>query len=146
MRHLPYVHPTPYKHPTEPSKLSMPEPQITDRRERSPNILHRLAADPSCTFYFEVDSEEIEILGIRKGMLLVVDCSRRPEGGMLVLARHNEDWLVRQLISHGNRQYLSTGRENDEIIEVGGTAGPLICGVVTWACLPMTEQGEFNEL
>ena len=143
LTHTPYTDLEPIADPGEVSGFQSP---AANYREDRLNILQRLVTDPLNTFYFEANSDEMELFGIKQGTLLVVDRSKIPAGGMLVVARYKGDWLVRQLISHVSRQYLSTGRENDEIIEVGVTSGPLIWGVITWACLPMTEQGEFSEL
>ena len=97
-------------------------------------ILQRLATDLPNTWYFEVSSDDMELFGIKQGTLLVVDRSINPEGGMIVIARQNGEWLVRQLISHVKQKYLTTGKEEDPIVEIEETTGIIIWGVVIWSC------------
>lgn len=102
-------------------------------------ILQRLATDLPNTWYFEVSSDDMELFGIKQGTLLVADRSINPEGGMIVIARQNGEWLVRQLISHVKQKYLTTGKEEDPVVEIEETTGIVIWGVVTWSCSPQLE-------
>ena len=116
-----------------------------DGRAESLHILKRLITDPLNTWYFVVNTDEMDQFGIKKGMLLVVDRSEEPCGGMIVVARQKDKWLLRQLISHVDRQYLSTGKEQEPFLELSEAAGIVIWGVVTWTCLPMIDHAEFSE-
>lgn len=113
-----------------------PEAVYADSR---PRILQRLVIDPLNTWYFEVASDEMELFGIKQGALLVVDRSIKPAGGMIVVALNQGEWLVRQLITHVKRKYLTTGKEEDPVVEIEETSGIIIWGVVTWSCCPQVE-------
>lgn len=110
-------------------------PEAGYREDRSP-ILQRLVTDPLNTYYFEVASDEMELFGIKHGTVLVVDRSKNPEGGMIVIARQEGEWLVRQLITHIKKKYLTTGKEEDERVQIDSTNEIEIWGVVTWSCSP----------
>jgi DNA polymerase V len=107
------------------------------------HILQRLVTDPLNTYYFEAASDEMDLFGIKQGTLLVVDRSRNPSGGMIVIAWHNGEWLVRQLLTHVKRKYLTTGKEDDQTVEINETSGILIWGVVTWSCCPQMEVKKY---
>ena len=107
------------------------------------NILQRLITDPLNTFYFEAESDEMEQFGIKKGTLLVVDRSKKPIGGMIVIAWQDGEWLVRQLITHVKRRYLTTGKEEDPVMEIEEPDGIIIWGVVTWSCCPQLELKKY---
>ena len=110
-----------------------------DHRQDRLDILHRLVSDPPNTYYFKANSDEMEIFGIKKGSLLIVERSTPPTGGEIVIALNNGEWLVRQFINHVKRKYLTTGRENDKLLEVNKETEIIIWGVVTWCCCPQTE-------
>ena len=107
------------------------------------HILQRLITDPLNTYYFEAASDEMDLFGIKKGTLLVVDRSKDPSGGMVVIAWHNVEWLVRQLITHPKKKYLTTGKEEDPMVEIKENEGILIWGVVTWSCCPQMEVKKY---
>jgi DNA polymerase V len=130
----------------KPRHLSLVGSPSAGSCENSLNVLQGVVIDPLNTFYFKVDSDAMEQFGIRKGMLVVVDRSEQPIGGMIVVARQKGEWLLRQLISHVDRQYLSTGKEHGPFLEITKAAGIVIWGVVTWTCLPRTEKAEINRL
>ena len=89
-----------------------------DYKEDRLHILQRLVTDPLNPYYFEAASDEMELFGIKKGTLLVVDRSKNPSGGMVVIAWHKGEWLVRQLISHVKRKYLSTPKQETKPVEI----------------------------
>ena len=130
---------------TDPENVNGFKTPTSDPREDRLNILRGMIADPLNTYCFEANSDEMELFGIKKGTVLVVERSKIPAGGMIVIAWHKGEWLVRQLIAHLNRQYLSTGKEKGEIIEVAENTGAVIWGVVTWICLPMIDRAEISE-
>jgi DNA polymerase V len=76
-------------------------------------------ADPSprseATFLWSVDGHSMAEAGIWEGDLLVVDHSRTPRDGNVVVARSNGAFSLKRL-NHGT-----------------ATPEPEICGVITWA-------------
>jgi DNA polymerase V len=102
------------------------------------NIMNKLVKDPTNTFYFIADDDSMSFYSIRKGSLLVVDRSIIPSNGMRVIIFNEGKWLVRQLVKHGRKVTLTTGAENEELIDITEN-GALIWGVVTWSCCPQLE-------
>ena len=129
------------KSPEDQGHVAPSQVPIAGHRDERSRIFQRLVTDPLNTYYFKVASDEMELFGINQGTLLVVDRSVNPEGGMIVIARQNGEWLVRQLITHVKRKYLTTGKEEDAVVEIEGTTGIVIWGVVTWSCCPQLEFG-----
>ncbi|WP_051189751.1 S24 family peptidase [Daejeonella oryzae] len=127
----------------DPGQVSGFQSPAADYQEDRLHILERLVSDPLNTFYFEAASDEMEQFGIKTGTLLVVDRSKKPSGGMIVIAWHHGEWLVRQLITHVKKKYLTTGKEEDEFVEVNAETGILIWGVVTWSCCPQMEVKKY---
>ncbi|NEU07788.1 hypothetical protein GZH53_05645 [Flavihumibacter sp. R14] len=126
----------PFNSPGNENCLQLP---ATDHTEDGPGILQPLVNDPLSTYYFKANSDEMETFGIKKGNLLVVDRSMPATGGVIVIAWKNGEWLVRQLISHVKRRYLTTGKENDEPLEISPETKIIIWGVVTWCCCRQIE-------
>lgn len=62
---------------------------------------------------------------------------------MIGIAWHNGEWLVRQLITHVKKKYLTTGKKEDVQLEIKDTTGILIWGVVTWSCCPQMEVKKY---
>src|SRR5690606_6295880 len=115
----------------DPGKVSGFQSPADDYREDRLNIMERLIADPVNTYYFEADSDEMELFGIKKGTVLIIDRSLLPAGGRLVLVWNEGKWMVRQLITLQERWLLTTGRENEPPIPFNEKKGMLIWGMVT---------------
>ena len=128
-----------YLEPTEDPEYVSSLSSSSDNKEDILPTLQRLCPDPNNTYYFEATSDEMELFGIKKGNLLLVDRSKNPTGGMIVIAWHKGKWMLRQLITHLSKKYLSTGKEEDQMVEIHGITGPYIWGVVTWSCCPQME-------
>ena len=110
----------------DPGQVSGFQSPAADYQEDRLHIIQKLVSDPLNTFYFEAGSDEMDQFGIRTGTILIVDRSKKPTGGMIVIAWHHGEWLVRQLITHVKNKYLTTGKEEDEFIELTAEAGILI--------------------
>jgi DNA polymerase V len=121
----------------DPGHVSGFQSAAVDYSEDRLNIIHKLVNDPLSTFYFESDTDDMVLFGIKKGTLLVVDRSIKAGGGMLVIAWQDQTWMVRQLVNMGSKKCLITGQEFDQPIDV--TNGTLIWGVVTWTCTSQLE-------
>ncbi|HEY0899322.1 MAG TPA: S24 family peptidase [Sphingobacteriaceae bacterium] len=127
----------------DPGKASGFQSPADDYKQDRLNIIGRLIHDPTNTYYFEADSDAMHLFGIKKGTLLVVDRSVIPAGGMLVIAWQEGSWMVRQLITHLRKRFLTTGEEDDVPIEICGESGVMIWGVVTWSCCPQMEMKKY---
>jgi|GEM_PF-641534 len=124
----------------DPGKVSGFQSPADDYREDRLNICERLVADSVNTYYFESDSDEMELFGIKKGTVLIVDRSLLPQGGRLVIVWNEGKWMVRQLITLPDQWLFTTGRENEPPIRFNEKKGMLIWGVVTWSCSPQIEK------
>lgn len=101
------------------------------------HVIQRLVKDPTNTFYFEMENNEMMQVGIIRGALLVVDRSVKPRNGSIIVGYFEGEWLTRMLVSN---QYLSTGPMDRKPIKITED-GILIFGVVTWACNPLIGEG-----
>lgn len=110
----------------------------TDYIQDRLHIVQKLVSDPVNTFYFQMESGELETLGVAKNALLVVDRSVRPRHGSIIVVNREGEWLVRQLIILGGQQYLVNGQLQSErtLIEDDGIN---VFGVVTWSCNPLLK-------
>ncbi|MBC7915064.1 MAG: error-prone repair protein UmuD [Pyrinomonadaceae bacterium] len=123
----------------DPGQVSGFQSPAADYQKDRLHIIQKLVSDPLNTFYFEAGSDEMDQFGIKTGTILIVDRSKKPTGGMIVIAWHHGEWLVRQLITHVKNKYLITGKEHDEFLELNEDTGIFIWGVVTWSCCPQME-------
>ena len=72
--------------------------------------------NPSATFVFRLESEELTGLGIPRGALLVIDFSVKPAFNRLVLIRHEGQFLCRQMERQNGKTVFTNGID-DRIIE-----------------------------
>ena len=101
------------------------------------HIIQRLVKDPTNTYYFEMDNNDMIQMGINRGALLVVDRSIKPRNGSIIVGYYEGEWLTRMLVSN---QYLSTGPMDRKPIKIEED-GIMIFGVVTWSCNPLVGEG-----
>lgn len=111
-----------------------------DYEDNRLNIIQRLINDPMNTYFFEAVNDDMDLFHIVKGSVLVVDRTINPRGGMLIVLWHDGEWKCRQLIVHGKKRYITTGKEKDEFIEVTNNSEVVVFGVITWNCNPQAEN------
>ncbi|QNK61980.1 LexA family transcriptional regulator [Pedobacter sp. PAMC26386] len=120
-----------------PGKVTgFPSP-VHDYSQDKLHIIQRLVKDPTHTFYFEMDNNDLLQTGICKGALLVVDRSVKAKNGSIVVVNHEGHWIIRMLV--GN-QYLMAGSLDARPIKIDGDR-IYIFGVVTWSCNPLAAEG-----
>jgi DNA polymerase V len=124
----------PLENPGEVSGFKSP---AADYEEQRLNIMQRLVKDPTNTYYWESENNDMILFGMKKGTLSIIDTTIIPKGGMIVVAWHEGKFYVRQLLVRGREMFLTTGLEHGEIIRLNETS--LIKGVVTWSCCPQLE-------
>ena len=66
-----------------------------------------LVQNPSATYFFRLESEDMAELGLPKGALLVVDRSKKPAFNQFAIIRHEGQFLCRLMVKH-NRQTVFT--------------------------------------
>nr|WP_294895058.1 S24 family peptidase [uncultured Pedobacter sp.] len=80
---------------------------------------------------FEVWNNDAEHFGIKRGSIVCVNQSIKPKGGMLLIVKQKERWMIRQLLTYGDISLISTGKENAKPIHINEVE---VYGVITWCC------------
>ena len=101
----------------------------TDYKEERLDLLERIILDPLNTFFMESESDEMNLFMIQKGSILIIDRSVDARGGNIVVVWHEGKFKARQLLEIGKKRYFTTGRENDQSIEIKEEM--MVWGVVT---------------
>jgi DNA polymerase V len=92
------------------------------------HIIQRLVKDPTNTYYFEMENNDMIRCGICRGALLVVDRSLTPKLGSTVIVNYDGHWITR-LIEQNNIKYLTTGEITKKLIQINDE-GINVFGVV----------------
>ena len=75
-----------------------------------------LIKNPSSTYLFKLDSEDISNLELSKGSVLVVDRSRTPVSNQLVIIRHEGHFLCRLMVKNKGKTIFTNGIDEIEPI------------------------------
>ncbi|MBB2146909.1 hypothetical protein GM921_15500 [Pedobacter sp. LMG 31464] len=123
-----------------PRHLKLPKTSIVKDKfdnliQRRMHIASRIVDNPSNTYYFEVDNDQMRFFGIVKGSIVVVDKSIEVLSGKLIVCCVDDEWLVRKLCTRENSTYLCINNNFDACINITGKDIKII-GVVTWNCQP----------
>ena len=68
-----------------------------------------LITNPPATYFFKLESGDMDAFCLPKGSLLVVDRSKTPKPNELVLLRHEGEFLCRQLANHNGKPVFTNG-------------------------------------
>jgi DNA polymerase V len=68
-----------------------------------------LIKNPSSTYLFKLDSEDMSDLGLPKGALLVVDRSKTPVFNQFALIKHEGQFLCRLMVKHNKQNIFTNG-------------------------------------
>jgi DNA polymerase V len=68
-----------------------------------------LVKNPSATYFFKLESEDMSDLGLSKGTLLVVDRSKTPIFNQFVLIKHEGQFLCRLMVKHNQQTIFTNG-------------------------------------
>ncbi|MFC3562899.1 LexA family protein [Pedobacter jamesrossensis] len=110
-----------------------------DYKQRRLHIAQRIVKDPTNTFYFEADDDQMRYFGIMKGCIIIVDKSVQVVSGTLIVCCVDEEWLTRKLIIKGENTYLCINDSMDACMNITGR-NITVFGAVTWTCLPHSLQ------
>lgn len=80
---------------------------------------------------FEIWNNDAEHFGIKRGSIVCVNQSIKPKGGMLLIVKQKEKWMIRQLLTYGDICLISTGKEKEKPIHLNEVE---VYGVITWCC------------
>lgn len=121
-----------------PGKVSGFVSPAEDYAQKRLHISQRLVKDPTNTFYFEADDDQMRYFGIMKGSIIVVDKSVPVKSGMLIVCCVDDEWLTRKLCTRGSSQFLCINDNFEACLNITGRQ-LTIFGAVTWTCLPHTK-------
>ncbi len=104
-----------------------------DHIERTLDIHDLVVQNPAATFFVRVEGDSMKEAGIFSGDVLVIDRSRNPKNGSIVVAALNGELVVKRLKQTSARQDFELVSENEEYapIKVGEGEECHIWGVVT---------------
>jgi DNA polymerase V len=108
-----------------------------DYKQRRLHIAQRIVKDPTNTFYFEADDDQMRYYGIMKGSIIVVDKTVPVNSGMLIVCCVEDEWLTRRLLIQGESIFLCLNDTMDACLNVTRRK-VTVFGAVTWTCLPHT--------
>lgn len=101
-----------------------------DQVENILDINDLVVKNPASTFFVRVEGDSMIGAGIFSGDVLVVDRSKDPKDGLIVVAAVNGELVVKRLSVEGESAFLLSENENYEPIVVGDGEECFIWGVV----------------
>ncbi|MDN3588188.1 S24 family peptidase [Pedobacter aquatilis] len=110
-----------------------------DYKQRRLHIAQRIVNDPTNTFYFESDDDQMRYFGIRKGTIIIVDKSIPVSSGMLIVCCVDGEWLTRKLLIKADQTFLCINDGMEACLTITGKNLDVF-GAVTWTCLPHSKQ------
>lgn len=122
-----------------PSRVSGFISPAEDYKQRRLHIAQKIVNDPTNTFYFEADDDQMRYYGIMKGSIIVVDKSVQISSGMLIVCCVEDEWLTRKLMIKGGNSFLCINDSMDACLNITGK-NTTVFGAVTWTCSPHTKQ------
>lgn len=122
-----------------PGKVSGFISPAEDYKQRRLHIAQKIVTDPTNTFYFEADDDQMRFFGIMKGSIIVVDKSIQVSSGMLIVCCVDDEWLTRKLVISGDASYLCINESLDACMNITGKSISIF-GAVTWSCLPHSKS------
>ena len=122
-----------------PGKVSGFISPAEDYKQRRLHIAQKIVTDPTNTFYFEADDDQMRYFGIMKGSIIIVDKSIQVCSGMLIVCCVDDEWLTRKLLICGDATYLCINESLDACMNITGKSISIF-GAVTWSCLPHSKS------
>lgn len=101
-----------------------------DQVENILDINDLVVKNPASTFFVRVQGDSMEGAGIFNGDVLVIDRSKDPADGLIVVAAINGELVVKRLSIEDNKHLLISENEHYEPIVVGEDEECFIWGVV----------------
>jgi len=117
---------------SDPSNVTGFSSPAKDYMEDRLHIIQRLVKDPTNTYYFEADNNEMSLFGIKRGAIIVVDRTIPVIENKIIVVFESDEWIVRQYIIINGKKCLVTGKKSIPPIYV--TSKTILFGVVTWSC------------
>jgi DNA polymerase V len=103
-----------------------------DYLEARLDLNKELIINPSSTFYARVKGDSMYLAGISDGDLLIIDKSRNPSNGSIVVCLIDGDFTVKRLEKSGNEFFLMPENPDFKPIKILPENSVTIWGVVTY--------------
>ncbi|HEX5277959.1 SOS response UmuD protein [Fluviicoccus keumensis] len=104
-----------------------------DYLEQALDANQLLAANKTATYYVRISGPSMQDAFVRDGDIAVVDCSKNPQPGNIVIAVVDGDMLVKRLqYGPGGHPELHPANPRFPVIRIRPEQDFLIWGVVTW--------------
>ena len=128
--------------PSVKSKIELPLVEATisagfpspadDYSEARLDLNKELISNESATFYARVRGDSMTLAGISDGDLLIIDKSKTPANGSIVVCLIDGEFTVKRLQKKGNQFFLMPENENYQPIKIKPENDVTIWGVVTY--------------
>jgi len=103
-----------------------------DYSEARLDLNKELITNESATFYARVRGDSMTLAGISDGDLLIIDKSKTPVNGSIVVCLIDGDFTVKRLNKKGNQFYLMPENDKYQPIKIKPENDVTIWGVVTY--------------
>ena len=103
-----------------------------DHIERRLDLNELVISHPAATFYVKVEGESMCDAGIHSGDILVVDRSKEPNHGKIVVAVINGEFTVKRFLVNKDGAWLAPENPAFSRIKVDSEADFQVWGVVTY--------------
>jgi len=103
-----------------------------DYLESRVDLNKELITNESATFYARVKGDSMYLAGINDGDLLIIDKSRTPQNGSVVVCLIDGEFTVKRLEKQGNTFYLMPENPDFKPIRIKPENSVTIWGVVTY--------------
>ena len=128
--------------PSVKSKIELPLVEATisagfpspadDYSEARLDLNKELITNESATFYARVRGDSMTLAGISDGDLLIIDKSKTPVNGSVVVCLIDGEFTVKRLQKKANQFYLMPENDNYQPIKIKPENDVTIWGVVTY--------------
>lgn len=113
-----------------PLAAGFPSP-ADDYLEDRVDLNRELVRNPAATFLARVRGDSMRDAGLQDGDLILIDRSRSPRAGSMVLAWMEDGFTVKHLALRGDRAFLRAANPDFPDLEYREDGGTHIWGVVT---------------
>jgi len=103
-----------------------------DYSEARLDLNKELITNQSATFYARVRGDSMTLAGISDGDLLIIDKSKTPVNGSIVVCLIDGEFTVKRFQKKGNQFYLMPENDNYQPIKIKPENDVTIWGVVTY--------------
>jgi DNA polymerase V len=103
-----------------------------DYSEARLDLNKELITNESATFYARVRGDSMTLAGISDGDLLIIDKSKTPVNGSIVVCLIDGEFTVKRLNKKGNQFYLMPENDKYQPIKIKPENDVMIWGVVTY--------------